>query len=408
MKILHTSDWHLGRQLYGRKRYDEFTAFLDWLAVLIEQQQIDVLLVAGDIFDTSTPSNRAQELYYRFLGRVAKSRCRHIVVTAGNHDSPTFLDAPKDLLRFLNVHVVGEMAGLPEDEVVVLTDSRDNPEAIVCAVPYLRDKDIRTVEAGETSDDKNLKLITGLQNHYAEVCAIAAQKQHEFGDVPIIAMGHLFAAAGKTVEGDGVRELYVGSLAHVGADAFPLCIDYLALGHLHIPQTVGGFEKFRYSGSPIPMGYGEAYQAKKIVLVEFAGRTPSIQEIAVPCFQPLERVSGTLAEIRNRIGELQGQGSKAWLEIEYTGQEIVSNLRELIDESLEGTLMECQRVKNKAKIDQVMSRNGDEETLDDLDINDVFIRCLDKNNVPVEQRPELVLSYQEIIRSIHEEDTNAG
>jgi DNA repair protein SbcD/Mre11 len=106
MKILHTSDWHLGRALDGRKRYDEYEAFLNWLAAFIESRDINALLVAGDVFDSSTPSNRAQELYYRFLCRVAASP-RHVVVTAGNHDSPSFLDAPRELLKFLNIHVVG-------------------------------------------------------------------------------------------------------------------------------------------------------------------------------------------------------------------------------------------------------------------------------------------------------------
>ena len=131
MKILHTSDWHLGRSLYGRKRYQEFTQFLDWLRVTIENESIDVLLVAGDIFDTSTPSNRAQELYYRFLYEVSGSCCRHIVVIAGNHDSPSFLNAPKQLLRALNVYVVGQITESPEDEVVVLSDEQNLPQAIV-------------------------------------------------------------------------------------------------------------------------------------------------------------------------------------------------------------------------------------------------------------------------------------
>jgi exonuclease SbcD len=99
MKILHTSDWHLGRTLYGKKRYKEFAAFLDWLAQTIEEEKVDALLVAGDVFDISTPNNRAQELYYRFLCTVANSCCRHVVVIAGNHDSPSFLDAPKALLQ---------------------------------------------------------------------------------------------------------------------------------------------------------------------------------------------------------------------------------------------------------------------------------------------------------------------
>ena len=407
MKILHTSDWHLGRSLYGRKRYEEFKLFLDWLAGCIESEDVDALLVAGDVFDNSTPSNRAQELYYRFLCRVAASSCRHIIVIAGNHDSPSFLNAPKELLRALNVYVFGSITGNPEDEVITLTGPANEPEAIVCAVPYLRDRDIRTVEAGESIEDKNTRLIEGVQRHYTYVCKVAEEKQKEYGDIPIIGMGHLFTAGGKTVEGDGVRELYVGSLAHVGEDVFPACINYLALGHLHIPQKVGETGHIRYSGSPISMGYGEASQEKKVVLVEFNIRTPQIRELPVPCFQPLERISGGIDDITERIHELKSRGSIAWLEIEYTGTEIAGNLRELIDEAIADTAMEIRRIKNRRIYEQVMSRTCGDETLDDLDVHDVFIRCLDTYEVPDAERPALIQSYKEIITSLNEDDMNA-
>jgi exonuclease SbcD len=109
MKILHTSDWHLGQSLFNHKRYEECAAFLSWLGDLIEGEDIQALLVAGDIFDNSAPSHRAQELYYRFLCRIAQSSCRHVVIIAGNHDSPSFLNAPREVLRFLNVHVIGSI-----------------------------------------------------------------------------------------------------------------------------------------------------------------------------------------------------------------------------------------------------------------------------------------------------------
>ncbi|MBW8016192.1 MAG: exonuclease subunit SbcD [Planctomycetes bacterium] len=412
MKVLHTSDWHLGRSLYGRKRYDEFTAFLDWLSGTIETEGIEVLLVAGDIFDTSTPSNRAQELYYRFLCKVSGSCCRHIVVIAGNHDSPSFLNAPKELLRALNVYVVGTMTENSEDEVIILNDDQKRPEAIVCAVPYLRDKDIRTVEPGETIEDKNAKLIDGLRTHYLEVCAIAEQKQSSFKvngqpDIPIIAMGHLFTSGGKTIDGDGVRELYVGSLAHMGKDVFPSTIDYLALGHLHIPQCVGGSKHIRYCGSPIPMGYGEATQGKKVIVVEFNSTTPSIQELQVPCFQPLERIVGSLDDILTRLEQLKHDKSNAWLEIEYTGRDIVGNLQEMLNEVLANSSMEILRIKNKRIIDRVINTIQEDETLDDLNVNDVFERCLETFNVPPEDQAELTSSYNEIIKSLHEEDSNA-
>jgi len=407
MRILHTSDWHIGRSLYGRKRYEEFEAFLNWISDYIEKENIDALLVAGDIFDTSTPSNRAQELYYRFLCKVSTSCCRHVVVIAGNHDSPSFLNAPKGLLRALNVHVVGSITENPEDEVITLTGPSNIPEAIVCAVPYLRDRDIRIAEAGESIEDKNSKLIEGVQRHYTDVCKLAEEKQRECGDIPIIGMGHLFTAGGKTVEGDDVRELYVGSLGHVGGDVFPSCMDYVALGHLHVPQKVGEAEHIRYSGSPIPMGYGEANQEKKMVVLEFNSRTPQISEYNIPCFQTLERISGGMGEIVERINELKSQASNAWLEIEYTGNEIVGNMRELIDEATADTGMEIRRIKNKRVVERVLSRTCENETLDDLDENDVFIRCLDTYEVTEKERPELIQAYNEIITSLYEEDRDA-
>lgn len=408
MKILHTSDWHIGRTLYGRKRYEEFEAFLTWLEETIQQHQVDALLLAGDVFDTSAPSNRAQELYYRFLCRVAGSNCRHVVVIAGNHDSPSFLSAPKELLRALDVHVVGSASENLDGEVLVLTDKDKSPELIVCAVPYLRDRDIRVAEAGESIEDKERKLIEGIRSHYADVAALAEQKRRDLGaEIPIIAMGHLFTAGGQTVEGDGVRELYVGSLAHVTAGIFPENLNYLALGHLHVPQKVNGSEVMRYSGSPLPMGFGEAKQQKSVCLVEFAGTMATVQLIDIPTFQRLERIKGNWNELASRILELSATDSQAWLEVIYEGDEVIGDLRERLDAAISGSEMEILRVKNNRIIERVLKQIHDEETLDDLDVTDVFERCLAVHEVAEEQRPELLRAYQETIASLYEDDTQA-
>ncbi len=408
MKLLHTSDWHIGRTLYGRKRYEEFEAFLTWLAETIQQNEIDALLVAGDVFDTSAPSNRAQELYYRFLCRVAASSCRHVVVVAGNHDSPSFLNAPKELLKALDVHVVGSSTESPEDEVLVLRNDQDTPELIVCAVPYLRDRDIRVAEAGESVEDKERKLIEGIRTHYAAVAALAEQKREELGaDIPIVGTGHLFTAGGQTVDGDGVRELYVGSLAHVTAGIFPACFNYLALGHLHVPQKVNGSETIRYSGSPLPMGFGEAKQQKSVCQVEFHSTAASVQLIDVPIFQKLERVKGDWDGISTRILELSATGSQGWLEVIYDGTEVIGDLRERLEAAISGTQMEILRIKNNRIIDRVLGQIHEEETLDDLNVNDVFERCLAVHEVPEDQRSELLRAYQETVSSLYEDDVQA-
>ena len=408
MRALHTSDWHIGRTLYGKKRYEEFEAFLTWLVETIQQNEIDALLVAGDVFDTSAPSNRAQELYYRFLCRVAASSCRHVVVVAGNHDSPSFLNAPKELLKALDVHVVGSSAESPEDEVLVLRNGQDVPELIVCAVPYLRDRDIRVAEAGESIEDKERKLIEGIRNHYSTVAALAEQRRKELGvDIPIIGTGHLFTASGKTVEGDGVRKLYVGSLAHVTAGIFPACFNYVALGHLHVPQKVNGSEIIRYSGSPLPMGFGEAKQQKSICQIEFHSTNASVQLIDVPIFQKLERVKGDWDGISSRILELSAMDSQGWLEVIYEGDEVIGDLRERLDAAISGTQMEILRIKNNRIIGRVLAQIHEEETLDDLNVNDVFERCLAVHDVPEDQRPELLRAYQETVSSLYEDDVKA-
>ncbi|KUL30159.1 exonuclease SbcCD subunit D C-terminal domain-containing protein [Chlorobium limicola] len=406
MKFLHTSDWHLGRTLYGHSRYNEFTAFLDWLHALIETEKVDALLVAGDVFDTSVPGSRVQELYYGFLYRMARSKvCRHVVITAGNHDSPSFLDAPKALLRTLDVHVVGSIGDDPMDEVVVLRDRRGKAEAVVCAVPHLRDRDIRSVGPGESMDEKNRKLIEGIERHYREVCMAAEQRRlQEGGFLPMIAMGHLFTAGGSTVEGDGVREIYIGSLAHVSSSVFPEGIDYLALGHLHVPQRVAGEEHLRYSGSPVPMGFGEARQRKEVVLVEFSGGERTITPVQVPCFQQLERISGTLDAIIARIFELKASGSTAWLEIEYVGDELPGDLRSIIDEAVKGSSLEIRRLRNNRVATFAMQRLSEEESLEAMSELDVFSRCLDAGKVSEEKRPTLMHAFQEVLDMMHEEE----
>lgn len=411
MKLLHTSDWHLGRTLYGKKRYEEFDAFLNWLANTIEAEKIDALLVAGDIFDTTTPSNQAQSLYYRFLSRISQSTCQNVVIIAGNHDSPTFLSAPKQILEILNVHIVGMKTDKIEDEVITLT-SQGVPKAIICAVPYLRDKDIRTLEPGETIDDKNNKLVVGLKEHYQSVCTYAETLRSSFStqikdNLPVIGMGHLFASGGKTAEGDGVRELYVGSLAHVGADIFPETLDYVALGHLHIAQLVSGVPHIRYSGSPIPMGFGEAGQQKQVIVIEFESKEPVITTIPVPIFQQLIRIKGDLSTIETKLSQLVSEKSNAWLEIDYVGKEIITDMRSYLEEIIMGSEIQIRRIKNRLIFDSILQQEKNDENLEDLDETDIFIRCLDANEIPNEDRANLLALYQETVKMLIEQDTRS-
>ena len=408
MKVLHTSDWHIGRALYDRKRYEECEAFLNWLADLTEGEKIDVLLVAGDVFDNSTPSNLAQKLYYRFLCRVAALGHCHVVIIAGNHDSPSFLNAPRELLVSLDVHVVGYASDSPEDELIVIHGPDEEPRLIVCAIPYLRDREIRKAEAGESIEDKDRKIIEGIRTHYRRVCEAAEKKRDGLKKpVPIIAMGHLFAAGGQTVDGDGVRRLYIGSLAQVRTDVFPESIDYLALGHLHIPQMVSGSEFIRYSGSPLPIGFGEADQEKGVVLVEFSDMAPTVTRVPVPRFQELKALRGDWAAISQSLEEMKSEGSNAWVEVVYEGDDIAGNLRERLDEAVEGSDIEILRIVNNRLVEHVMSGTATEESLDDMDVTEVFERCLQAHDVPEDQHSSLLSAYQEVVVSLREADPMA-
>tara|TARA_R110002072_G_scaffold170552_2_gene324144 strand:- start:74666 stop:75922 length:1257 start_codon:yes stop_codon:yes gene_type:complete len=415
LNVLHTSDWHLGRSLYGQRRYEEFDALLNWILDTLADRQIDVLLIAGDVFDTTAPSNRSMQQYYQFLRRAADTACRHVVIIGGNHDSPTFLDAPRDILKMLNVHVVGAKTSDPAQEVLRLDDANGQPMVLVCAVPYLRDRDIRTAEAGETIDVKEQKLLDGIRDHYREVTEQAQTLREQLEDtyetdIPLIGMGHLWAAGARTVEGDGVRELYVGSLAHVGMDIFPASLDYVALGHLHVPQAVGGLAHIRYSGSPLPMGFGEALQQKSVCIVAFEGHRPDIIQLDIPGFQRLRQLSGNLVSLQSELQALLADGISTWVEVVYTGEDIVPDLREkLLDALVEDSqgLITLLRVKNQRIAIQTLAAQDTEQTLDDLSPQDVFSRCLDAHAVPREQRPELVRLYQEILTQVQESDANA-
>lgn len=416
LKVVHTSDWHLGRSLYGQRRYAEFDAFLAWMLDTLREQQTDVLLIAGDIFDTTAPSNRAMQQYYRFLRQAADTGCQHVVIIGGNHDSPTFLNAPRDILKMLNVHVVGAKTDDPAEEVLRLNDSAGTPILLVCAVPYLRDRDIRTAEAGETIDDKEQKLLDGIRLHYKVVTEAAGLQRHELEkqyetDIPLIGMGHLWAAGARTVEGDGVRDLYVGSLAHVGTDIFPASLDYVALGHLHVPQAVGGQHHIRYSGSPLPMGFGEAMQQKSVCVIEFDGHKADIKQLDIPRFQRLRQFSGSLASLQAELQSELANGEATWVEIIYTGADIVPDLREkLLDALADDTegLITLLRVKNQRITARTLQAQDTGQTLDDLSPLDVFQSCLEAHEVPVEQRPELLHLYQDILRQVQEADRQAN
>ena len=170
MRLLHSSDWHLGRTLCGERRDAAFKAFLDWLLELIDARAIDTLLIAGDIFDSAMPPISAQNQYYEFLAALrTRTACRNVIIVSGNHDSALFLDAPGALLNALNIRVIGRAAENPEDSVVAVTDSKGATEAVVCAVPFLRESDLHTLTDADTLANRTERITESVAGHYRKV-----------------------------------------------------------------------------------------------------------------------------------------------------------------------------------------------------------------------------------------------
>lgn len=404
MKVLHTSDWHLGRTIYGRRCTGEFQQFLDWLVGEIERLQVDCLLIAGDVFDSATPSNTSQGQYYSFLHNISQTCCRHVVVIGGNHDSPSLLNAPRQLLQHLNVFIVGSSTGDAGDEVIALRDQDNQPEAIICAVPFLRDRDVRQAENYESIEDKARKLIQGIRDHYHKVVDIALELRREIKtNIPIIAMGHLFTAGGRVAEDGEVRDLYIGTLAHVHSSSFPEGIDYLALGHLHIAQKVNSCPTMRYSGSPLQLSFGKEAPEKSVTVIEFDD-SPVVSKVTVPPFLRLETIGGTHHEIMTTLDHLSNSecDTNILLEIHFTGEDIGA-LRQEVTEKLQNSRVELVRLINQGVSQQALHWREHAESLGNLDEETVFRRCLDAHNIDQDERKELEYCFAKTLELLREE-----
>ncbi len=407
MRILHTSDWHLGRTLLGKRRYPEFSQLLDWMLQTINQWQIEVLIIAGDIFDTTTPSVTAQDQYYNFLAdAAATATCRHVVVIGGNHDSANFLNAPATILKNLNIHVVGQACEDIRDEVLVLDNAQGEIALIVAAVPFLSDSDIRRYVPFESLADKDQRVVEAYHQHYQEVANYATQlaEQHQ---VPTVATGHLFMTGGLTLEGDGVRDLYVGTLGQLKVDLFSPNFNYIALGHIHQHQKVSGLNHIRYSGSPLPMCFDECNRDKKVLVIDFdEARQAKVQEITIPTFQRLEKIKGDLASLQAQIKRLKALNESIWLEVSYESDELQPNLRALLTEQSKDSQVEILKLINHQRQQHYLQSEGELETLDELSVDDVFKRLLDRQNIPEAQQSDLLSTYQEAVHRLqHEEDS---
>ena len=379
MKILHTSDWHLGHQLHGYNRDFEHQAFLDWLAQTLEQEQVDALLVAGDIFDTANPPASAWRMLYRFLARMAKSMpALNVVMIGGNHDSPSKLDAPHELLRAFDLHIVGGIHRLADGELdtermlVPLTNKAGEQAAWVLAVPFLRSADLRT----EDLDDEDDRLIKGVETLYGEVTEAARQIQTP--DQALIGMGHAYMASGKLSE-MSERRVLGGNQHALPASIFAEDMAYVALGHLHLAQRVAKKEQVRYSGSPLPLSMSERGYNHQVVMVELDGAmVADIESVSVPRAVDMLKVPSSPGPLEQVLEELKAldvderpREQQPFLEVHIQLDKPQALLREKVLEALEGKAVRLAKITPHYQQQQAQNGLG-QRRLSDVTPQQVF------------------------------------
>lgn len=403
MRILHTSDWHLGQHFITKSRAAEHLAFINWLLNRICEQQIDAVIVAGDIFDTGAPPSYAREIYNRFVVEMNKLGCQ-LVILGGNHDSVSTLNESRELLAYLNTRVVARVENDADDQIIVLNDRQGEPGAVLCAIPYIRPRDVVTSQADESGVEKQQALGEAIKNHYASLYALAETKRTELSaDIPIVATGHLTAMGVKSSE--SVRDIYIGSLEAVPSSAFPPA-DYIALGHIHRPQIVAQSEHIRYCGSPIPLSFDELGTQKEVLVAEFANGTLSqITPISVPLFQPMQVIKGDLETIEHQLSLLSAhQDDKpVWLCIEVDTQDYLNDLQQRIQAMTADMHVEVLQLRRARSNRQAQIERQEKETLAELTPEEVFERRLAQETFDGESEGERLTRIRTRFRSIMEE-----
>ena len=337
MKIIHTADWHLGQTFYGHERYREHKVFLDWLCNIISEKEIDLLLIAGDVFDSPNPSAEAQRMFYTFLTKVTTANeGLQVIVTAGNHDSAARLEAPMPMFNVFNTSVSG-VVHFVNDEIEYDRMIVPLKNGGCClAVPYLRMHDLP--ESDSYSE--------GVALLYNELYNRAKERGHS----PIVAMGHLQASGAEVSVGDDMEYAIIGGMEGINTKFANEGIAYTALGHLHRAQRVGGRENIRYSGAPLPMSFAERNNKQSVTMVVLDNEVRNIEKIvfdapikllSVPAtFEPIEVLVKELAELPD--GELNE--SSPYLEVKVLVKGEDASLRQQIEDAVEGKAVRLTRI----------------------------------------------------------------
>ncbi len=296
MRILHTADWHVGRRLGRHDRIAEMREALEEVARIADEERVDLVLVAGDVFDRAAPPVESLSLGLSALLRLARGR--PVVVVAGNHDAPELFDALAPLLRDRGVHVIGRIKA-PDAGALLGPEDLGVP-AVVAGFPFLREGRVIDFMA-ETGRwygayAQKIAAITDAYN--------AALVQRAGTDLVPILVAHFMVNGVRVSRSE--RELHIGDAYTATAQAIPAGPQYVALGHIHAPQPVPGAPvPAAYAGSLLALDFGEAGEDKRVVVVDVEpGRLATLRSIPIHAGRPLEQVRGTWDEIAARADDL--------------------------------------------------------------------------------------------------------
>ena len=349
MRLFHTSDWHLGQNLHGQERDFEHACFLNWLLAQLATRQPDVLLIAGDIFDTVNPPVKAQERLYDFI---VSAHDQHpaltIVMIAGNHDSGSRIELPAPLMRRLRTHALGRVLWLDDGQLdaerlmIPLPDATGQIAAWCLALPFLRPAEVTGAHLG----DDYLRGIGQVHEWLIE----AANAKRLPGQA-LVAISHAHMAGGSVSE-DSERSLIIGNAEALPASLFGPSISYVALGHLHKPQKVNGEERIRYCGSPIPLSFSEISYPHQVLEVQLEGETlVSVEPLLIPRAVNLQRIGpAPLSEILSQLSGvpdvdlLADTQRQPWLEVRVILDEPQPDLRQQIETALQGKSVRLVRI----------------------------------------------------------------
>jgi exonuclease SbcD len=405
MIVLHTSDWHLGKRLHKMDLKQDHKFFFDWLIQIIAEKEVELLIVAGDIFDTAYPSQESLELYYHFLSRLIQLECK-VIVTGGNHDSPSTLNAPSEILKHLDIQVVGGNEPDLNKQLIPLYNVNREVQLVVAAVPFLRDQDLRLEGPEDTIEQRIEQVRNAIIQHYRSLAELSARL---YPGKPAIAMGHLFASGVTTSESE--REIQVGNLAAIDVADLPDYFRYYAFGHIHKAQWIGEHDYIRYCGSPIALSFTEADYSREVLLLDtekpftYKQQVSYVpQAISIPVFRKLARLKGTFQELEEQLQTLEISQLPSFVEIEVTEMGEPNFLVPATKKFIASQNQEkIWIVKHKITNTQLVAGNllALEHTIDSIKPEEVFRQQI--AGIPEEEHEELVELFLQLLNLVQQE-----